>query len=256
MHSALFPYLAAQKLTYLYDDEVFELLTPVDTHLTGKEEELLDHYLLLDTGEEVQLKLFQFKFREKYDGGVSTKELYAFVERMNKVFLHGDLQDDKTLEAFKEVREAFEKARRANPKGRARAHCYYIVNGQSVSSSDSAKLEQMRTAFQGDRQAYGFTFEAYGGLDIFNLCAHGRVPIQREVLELECPEEKAFLHLNIGHNPNGMPIQVVQGFINVNQLVRLVDRYSNNELFERNVRLFLGVKKAWSAESVGELRFG
>ena len=242
-HKTLFPYLVAQKLTYLYDDEVFELLTPVDTHLTGKEEELLDHYLILDTGEEVQLKLFQFKFREKYDGGVSTKELYAFVERMNKVFLHGDLQDEKTLEAFKEVREAFEKALKANPKARARVHCFYIVNGQIVSPSDSAKLEQIRTAFQGDRQAYGFTFEAYGGLDIFNLCVHGRVPIQREILELECPAEKAVLHLNIGSNPNGMPIQVVQGFVNVNQLVRLVDRYSNNELFERNVRLFLGVKK-------------
>src|SRR5665213_2001218 len=87
-HKKLFPYLVAQKLTYLYDDEIFELLTLVDTHLTGKEEELLDHYLILDTGEEVQLKLFQFKFREKYDGGISTKELYAFVERMNKVFLH------------------------------------------------------------------------------------------------------------------------------------------------------------------------
>jgi hypothetical protein len=242
-HKTLFPYLVAQKLTYLYDDEVFELLTPVDTHLTGKEEELLDHYLILDTGEEVQLKLFQFKFREKYDGGVSTKELYAFVERMNKVFLHGDLQDDKTLEAFKEVRDAFERALKANPKARARVHCFYIVNGQNVSPSDSAKLEQIRTAFQGDRQTYGFTFEAYGGLDIFNLCVHGRVPIQREVLELECPAEKAVLHLNIGSNPNGMPIQVVQGFVNVNQLVRLVDRYSNNELFERNVRLFLGVKK-------------
>ena len=80
-------------------------------------------------------------------------------------------------------------------------------------------------------------------MDIFNLCVHGRVPIQREVLELECPAEKAVLHLNIGPNPNGMPIQVVQGFVNVNQLVRLVDRYSNSELFERNVRLFLGVKK-------------
>lgn len=91
---ALFPYFVAQKLFYLYDDEVFELLTPVDTHLTGKSEELLDHYLILDTGEEVQLKLFQFKFREKYDGGISTKELFAFVERMNKVFLHGDLQVD------------------------------------------------------------------------------------------------------------------------------------------------------------------
>jgi len=56
-----------------------------------------------------------------------------------------------------------------------------------------------------------FTFEAYGGLDIFNLCMHGRVPIQREVLELECPADKAVLHLNMDPNPNGMPIQVVQG---------------------------------------------
>jgi hypothetical protein len=239
----LFPYLVAQKLTYLYDDEIFELLTPVDKHLTGKEEELLDHYLILDTGEEVQLKLFQFKFREKYDGGISTKDLYAFVERMNKVFLHGDLQDEKTLEAFNEVRVAFQKALEANSKARARVNCFYIVNGQNVSPSDSEKVEQIRTAFQGDRQAYGFTFEAYGGLDILNLCVHGRVPIQREVLEMECPAEKAVLHLNIGPNTNGMPIQVVQGFVNVNQLVRLVDRYSNNELFERNVRLFLGVKK-------------
>jgi hypothetical protein len=55
--------------------------------------------------------------------------------------------------------------------------------------------------------------------------------------------EKMVLHWNIGANPNGMPIQVVQGFVNVNQLIRLVDRYSNNELFERNVRLFLGIKK-------------
>jgi len=69
------------------------------------------------------------------------------------------------------------------------------------------------------------------------------VPIQREVLELEYPEESAMLHWNIGVNPNGMPIQVVQGFVNVNQLIRLVDRYSNNELFERNVRLFLGITK-------------
>ena len=35
-----------------------------------------------------------------------------------------------------------------------------------------------------------------------------------------------------------MPVQVLVGFANVNQLIRLVDRYSNNELFEKNVRLF------------------
>jgi len=43
------------------------------------------------------------------------------------------LQDEKTLEAFKEVRDAFEKALKTNPKARARVHCFYIVNGQIVS---------------------------------------------------------------------------------------------------------------------------
>jgi len=48
---------------------------------------------------------------------------------------------------------------------------------------------------------------------------------------------------DIGQNPNGMPLKVLVGFVNVNQLIRLVDRYSNNELFEKNVRLFLGTGK-------------
>lgn len=242
-YDRIFPYFVAQKLLYLYDDEVFDLLTAVDTHLTGKTEELLDHYLILDTGEEVQLKLFQFKFRKNYDGGISTKELFAFVERMNKVFLRGDLLDPEALEAFTEVRAAFDKARKSNPKARARIHCYFVVNGQNVSASDSDKIEAIRNAFLGDRQTYGFTFETYGGMDIYNLTVHGRVPIQKEVLELEHPQDKAILHWDIGKNPTGMPLQVVQGFVNVNQLIRLVDRYSNNELFERNVRLFLGTKK-------------
>jgi hypothetical protein len=240
----IFPYFAAQKLFYLHDDEVFELLTTVDTHVTGKQEELLDHYLILDTGDEVQLKLFQFKFTTKYDGGISTKELYAFVERMNKVFLKGDLlDDDDVLEAYKEAREAFDKACQDNPKAARRVHCYYVVNGQNVSPTDADKLEKIRTTFLGDKQAYGFTFETYGGLDLYNLAIFGRVPLQREVLELESPGEHTYLHWPIGKNPSGMPIQVVQGFVNVNQLIRLVDRYSNNELFEKNVRLFLGMKK-------------
>jgi hypothetical protein len=240
----LFPYFAAQKLFFLHDDEVFEWMTPVDTSLTGKQEELLDWFLILDTGDEVQLKLFQFKWREAYDGGISTKDLYAFVERMNKNFLRGDLlDDDDVLEAFKDTRDAFDKACRANPKAARRIHCYYVVNGQNVSPSDADKVEKIRTAFLGDKQAYGFTFETYGGLDLYNLAVHGRVPLQREVIEMECPGDHTFLHWPIGKNPSGMPIQVVQGFVNVNQLIRLVDRYSNNELFESNVRLFLGVKK-------------
>ena len=86
-YADLYPYFATQKITYLYDDELFEGLKFVDTKKTGKVEELLDAYLIVDQGDEIQLKLFQFKFREKYDGGISTKELYAFVDRMNRVFL-------------------------------------------------------------------------------------------------------------------------------------------------------------------------
>ncbi len=243
-HRNLFFYLAVQKITYLYDDELFEGIEFVDNKKTGKSEELLDAYLILEQGDEIQLKLFQFKFTENYGGGISTKELYAFVDRMNRVFLRGDLQDAKTLEAFKEVRTALDEARQGNPRARTRIQCYYVVNGQNVSQTDADKVQEIRDTFSNDRQSYGFTFETYGGLDIYNLCAFGRIPIQTETLDLTYEMgDKSFLHHNIGVNPNGMPVQVLVGFVNVNQLIRLVDRYSNNELFEKNVRLFLGTGK-------------
>ncbi len=243
-YPSLFYYLAVQKVTYLYDDELFEGLRFVDHKKTGKAEELLDAYLILDQGDEIQVKLFQFKFREAYDEGISTKELYAFVDRMNRVFLRGDLQDTKTLEAFKEVREALDEARDANKRAHTRIQCYYIVNGQNVSHTDAAKVQEIRDTFLHDRQTYGFTFETYGGVDIYSLCAHGRIPIQEEIIELNYEMgDRSVLHHNIGANPNGMPVQVLVGFVNVNQLIRLVDRYSNNELFEKNVRLFLGTGK-------------
>lgn len=243
-YTTLYQYLAVQKITYLYDDELFDGLQFVDRKKTGKAEELLDAYLILDQGDEVQLKLFQFKWKADYGGGISTKELHHFVTRMNAVFLHGDLQDDKTLEAFREVREAFDEALSANKRARPRVQCYYIVNGQNVSATDSAKVQEIRDIFAHDRQAYGFTFETYGGPDILSLCVHGRVPIQDETLEVnhEWGAESYLLH-DIGVNPNGMPLKVLVGFVNVNQLIRLVDRYNNNELFEKNVRLFLGTGK-------------
>ena len=238
----LFFYLAVQKITYLYDDELFERLKWVDHKKTGKSEENLDAYLIQEEGNEIQLKLFQFKFKEHYDGGISTKDLYAFVDRMNRVFLRGDLQDAKTLEAFKEVRAALEEARKSSPRAkRTRIQCYYVVNGQNVSQTDAGKVQEIRDTFSHDRQSYGFTFETYGGVDIYNLCAFGRIPIQDETLEITYDMgDRSFLHHNIGTNPNGMPEQILVGFMNVNQLIRLVDRYSNNELFEKNVRLFLG----------------
>ncbi len=242
--SSLFIYLAIQKITYLYDDELFERLKFVDRKKTGKSEELLDAYLVLDQGDEIQLQLFQFKFRQGYDSGISTKELYAFVDRMNRVFLRGDLQDQQTLEAFKEVRLALDEARVANKRARTVIRCYYIVNGQNVSATDGAKVQEIRDTFAHDRHAFGFTFETYGGIDIYSLCAYGRVPIQDEFLDLNYEMgDRSILHHQIGANPNGMPEQVLVGLVNVNQLIRLVDRYSNNELFEKNVRLFLGTGK-------------
>ena len=238
----LYPYLAVQKITFLQDDEIWELLQWTDFHETGKQEELLDAYLILDQGDEIELKLFQFKFRDNYAGGVSTKELYAFVDRMNRVFLRADLQDETTLEAFVEVRKAVVEARKANPKARrVRIQCFFIVNGQDVSRSDQGKSDEIRNIYAQDRQTYGFTFETYGIHKLYDLITQGRVPIAGETIEMltdRSPEP--FLLHDIGKNPNGMPLKVAVGFVNVNQFTRLVDRYSNNELFEMNVRYFLG----------------
>ncbi|MFN7919422.1 MAG: hypothetical protein U0Q16_04955 [Bryobacteraceae bacterium] len=55
-YSRLYEYLAVQKITYLYDDELFEGLVFVDHKLTGKTEELLDAYLIVDQGDEIHSK--------------------------------------------------------------------------------------------------------------------------------------------------------------------------------------------------------
>lgn len=244
-HKRLYEYLTVQLLTSLQDDELYEGLTFTDHHTTGKQEELLDAYLILDQGNEIELKLFQFKYSEAYKGGVSTKELYAFVDRMNRVFQRSDLQDEGTLEAFAEVRQALHESRQTNKRAkRVKIQCYYIVNGQNVSHTDTPKVDQIRQYFAQDRQTYGFTFETYGAIDFYNLITQGRVPIAEETLEIntERSPEPYMLH-DIGQNPNGMPIKVLVGFANVNQFTRLVDRYSDNELFELNVRYFLGAGK-------------
>jgi hypothetical protein len=173
---------------------------------------------------------------------------------MNRVFLHGDLQDAQTLEAFKEVREALEEARSSNKRAHTRIQCYFIVNGQNVSPTDAAKVREIQDTFSNDRQTYGFTFETYGALDIYNLCVHGRIPIQEESLELDVERgPEPFLYQNIGTNPNGMPVRVLVGFVNVNKLIRLADRYSNNELYEKNVRLFLGAGKEVNRKIIGTI---
>ena len=244
-HKQLYEYLSVQLLTFLQDEELFELLTFTDHQRTGKQEELLDAYLILDHGTEIELKLFQFKYSENFKGGLSTKDLYAFVDRMNRVFLRTDLQDEKTLEAYAEVRRALDEARKTNRRARrVRIQCFYIVNGQNVSHTDVSKVDEIRQYFAADRQSYGFTFETYGAIDFYNLITQGRVPIASEALEIstERTPEPYLLH-DIGQNPNGMPIKVLVGFANVNQFTRLVDRYSNNELFELNVRYFLGTGK-------------
>lgn len=244
-HQRLFEFLAVQLITFLQDDELYDLLTFTDYKVTGKQEELLDAYLILDQGNEIEVKLFQFKFSKDYKGGVSTKDLYNFVSRMNGVFLRSDLQEEETLEAYAEVRRAIEEARKANRRAkRVRIQCYYVVNGQNVSHTDTAKVDDIRQYFAADRQTYGFTFETYGALDFYNLITQGRVPIAEEALEIltERSPEPFLLH-DIGVNPRGLPLKVIVGFVNVNQLTKLVDRYSNNELFELNVRYFLGTGK-------------
>ena len=243
-YGRLYEYVAAQKITYLYDDELIEKFVSVDSHRTGKMEECLDAYLIQEQGDELHLHLFQFKFSKAYEGGISTKELYSFVDRMHRVFLRGDLEDEETLAAFAEVRKTFDEARTANKRLKSRIRCHFITNGQRLAPSDRPKVDEMREVYRFDRQTNGFTFEAYAGMDIYDLCEHGRIPIQDEILELSYEfKDTSVLHHPIGANPNGMPLKAIVGFVNVNQLTRLVDRYSNNELFEKNVRFFLGVGK-------------
>lgn len=234
----LFPFFVALKLSYLHDDELFDRLEIVDSHETGTAEELLDAYMIVDLGDELILHLFQFKYTEKFDRGVSTKELRSFVSRMNEVFLHEDLSEPSNIKAFQRVKDSMKDAI-STGRRKLRIHCHFVVNGQGVSESDRPKVDDLREHFSADQQRHGFQFDVFGGLDLFHLVEHGRVPIHDEKLEFECPAKEAILDQLIGPNREGMPERVMVGFMNVNQLIRLLSRYSANELFERNVRFFL-----------------
>ena len=162
----LFMFFVALKLSYLHDDELFDRLQIVDFHETRKAEELLDAYMLLDQGDELLLHVFQFKYTEKFDGGVSTKELRAFVSRMNEEFQHGDLSEHSPIEAFQQVKDDLLEALKAGRK-KLRIHCHYVVNGQGVDEKDRPKVDDLREQHSSDQQKYGFQFDVYGGLGRF-----------------------------------------------------------------------------------------
>lgn len=237
----LFMFFVALKLSYLHDDELFDHLKIVDSHETGKGEEFLDAYMLLDHGDDLLLHLFQFKYTENFGKGVSTKELRSFVSRMNEEFQHGDLSEQSPIEAFQQVKDDLSEALSVGRK-KLRIHCHYVVNGQGVDEKDRPKVDDLREQHSSDQQKHGFQFDVYGGLDIYNLVEHGRIPIHEERVEFEFPDKDSVLHQQFGTNREGMPGHVMVGFMNVNQLIRLLARYSANELFERNVRLFLGAR--------------
>lgn len=95
--------------------------------------------------------------------------------------------------------------------------------------------------FQEDKKNFGFIIDVYGNLEIIDLAKNGKIQIGEETIELVYDGTNPYLLEDNTRNIGlGIPKKVLIGMCNVNELIRLQDKYHYNELYSDNIRLYLG----------------
>ncbi|TAG52449.1 MAG: hypothetical protein EAZ27_12295 [Cytophagales bacterium] len=81
----------------------------------------------------------------------------------------------------------------------------------------------------------------YGLKEIEDLAIDGKINVGMETIVLENDGEHAFrIEDNSKKTGIGLPGKSIIGIINVNELIRLQNKYHRNQLYSENIRLYLG----------------
>lgn len=83
--------------------------------------------------------------------------------------------------------------------------------------------------------------QVYGEKDILELAHDGKIKVGSETLELLNDKSSYSYRLEDNSDrPNmGLPNKVVIGLCNVNEFIRLQNKYHNNQLYAENIRLYI-----------------
>ena len=97
----------------------------------------------------------------------------------------------------------------------------------------------MFARFSTDRQLGRFSTHVYGLSEILQLAKDGKIQVGDETLDIVCDGQHAY-RLECNDTTLGLPQKVIIGMCNVNEFIRLQDKYHHNQLYSENIRLYLG----------------
>lgn len=242
----LYILMTASHVMDVSEEGLFENLVITDKALTGREEMQIDAYALVstDSNDEKHLHLFQYKFYETgKKHSASPIEVKTFVDLMNDLYVHPELSNHQlhALPVFQEIqhlKEAFEKKSRSS---RIKIKCHFITNAVGMGKSNTHQFEIISKKHEYDKHYYGFDFQIYGEQDIIDLIEKGKLSLGPETLTFEGGTNAYRLEDNRNKKRGlGLPEKCFIGFCNVHELIRLQNKYHENELYSDNIRLYLG----------------
>ena len=226
------------------EDGFFENFVITDKSISGRSELQIDAYALIETesSKVKQLHIFQYKLYANDSKSASPVELLNFATFVNNNFVHPEFlekpSDNEVVAEIKTKCDEFLKGRRDR---RIIVYCHYINNATGIYRNNEKEINNVLARFNADRQLLGFSIQVYGVKEILELAREGKIQVGSESLELVNEGMYSYrLEDNSKRESLGLPKKVIVGMCNVNEFIRLQNKYHHNQLYAENIRLYLG----------------
>lgn len=226
------------------EDGFFENFVITDKSISGRSELQIDAYALIETesSKVKQLHIFQYKLYANDSKSASPVELLNFATFVNNNFVHPEFlekpSDNEVVAEIKIKCDEFLKGRRDR---RIIVYCHYINNATGIYRNNEKEINNVLARFNADRQLLGFSIQVYGVKEILELAREGKIQVGSESLELVNEGMYSYrLEDNSKRESLGLPKKVIVGMCNVNEFIRLQNKYHHNQLYAENIRLYLG----------------
>jgi len=226
------------------EDGFFENFVITDKSISGRSELQIDAYALIETesSKVKQLHIFQYKLYTNDSKSASPVELLNFATFVNNNFVHPEFlekpSDNEVVAEIKTKCDEFLKGRRDR---RIIVYCHYINNATGIYRNNEKEINNVLARFNADRQLLGFSIQVYGVKEVLELVREGKIQVGSESLELVNEGMYSYrLEDNSKRESLGLPKKVIVGMCNVNEFIRLQNKYHHNQLYAENIRLYLG----------------
>lgn len=254
----LYMALSASLAMDISEDGFFEEFEITDKAISGKEELQIDAYafIVAESSNEKHLHLFQYKLHDSINHAVSPTELVNFATLMNNTFVHtelrsGDELNNPVLKEIDKTVQAFVNSRRGR---KIAVHCHFINNALGITKSNEKAIQDVLGRFEYDKQHRNFKIQVYGIKDILELAVDGKISVDSESLDFVIDGNASYrFEDNSLRTSLGLPKRVFIGICNVNEFIRLQNKYHSNQLYSQNIRLYLGDRAAVNKDIINTI---